>query len=86
MILPQQLLDQLLYYDYRHVNRGYSAFGEHKGHLTIITLHFNQWWKLPKKLKFDYVVVERTAKMITSQPDPEALQLQNQLDKYFSIK
>ena len=49
MKLPKYLLDQISYWEINTYTPWYAYTPK-----TKVTLHFRQWWKLPKTFSFDW--------------------------------
>lgn len=80
MILPKSLLDQVEYYEIRTI-------ANTSGYTTKIVLHFKQWWKPRKVLKFKWEYVKHKSEDVTVwKPTTEDIQTMVCLQQYFKDK
>ena len=78
MILPQSLLEKLESYSV-----GYAS--TNPGRTTIVTIYFEDWWRIRRKYKFPWITTHITADDISTRVEPsEASELIAQLKEYFS--
>lgn len=81
MLLPKSLLDKLEFYS-TTVTRIRKGFENRP--CTQVTIHFKKWYRPSKTFTFEWICSKIEDDIRTYTEVPEAVELINQLKKYFN--